>query len=459
MGLSIDKVFLLKNIFSKIKYDSLSGKYQILPEVYLSFKLSSKQMKLLEEMCVENNIELVKLPKKLTDSEALELFIKYNELKNELNLEHTNKEKIMSEIYKVRNEIALGYMELIYKIILKYYPNISEIADKEDIFQSGYEVLLDFIERFDTKRTESFSVYLSKYFILYFLRCVSIFSDNITIDENNKLHNLIKKRKSYSLKYNKEPTISELIQITGYSKEEIELLLMLEKNIVHISMEDLVEDDKEDTISEFVDLGFDDLVSKSLNNSYIRKIIETLPDVQKNCILLYFGFDGGPGYTYDELGDKLGISREAARQAVLRALNSIKDTVRGRILSVLLDENNLGEKNVSLTEENIDLTYYLIEQIPRKIVLELLADVKEKNKEVFMLMFGLTDGKKYSRDEVCEKMGISKNCISYRLGVCIEALMHGLKNRYINKYNGTQRENFSILENLMFDYVNCSKGR
>ena len=40
-------------------------------------------------------------------------------------------------------------MELIYKIINKCFVGLSEEFDREDIYQMGYIVLIDFIERYN----------------------------------------------------------------------------------------------------------------------------------------------------------------------------------------------------------------------------------------------------------------------------------------------------------------------
>ena len=55
---------------------------------------------------------------------------------------------------------------------------------------------------FTFTKNSSFSSYINKFFIVYFYRCVSLISDDLTIDENNKLNNLQRKRKNYILKYN-----------------------------------------------------------------------------------------------------------------------------------------------------------------------------------------------------------------------------------------------------------------
>jgi RNA polymerase sigma factor (sigma-70 family) len=53
-----------------------------------------------------------------------------------------------------------------------------------------------------------------------------------------------------------------------------------------------------------------------------------LTDRQKNALMLHFGIGGHDGYTLEEAGNVMGISREAVRQLILRGLEELRGFLR-----------------------------------------------------------------------------------------------------------------------------------
>ena len=65
MQLTKNRLYLLKEVFTKVKYDKLNDRYYIALEDYGFLNLDPPQLILLKNMCKENNIYLETLPKRL----------------------------------------------------------------------------------------------------------------------------------------------------------------------------------------------------------------------------------------------------------------------------------------------------------------------------------------------------------------------------------------------------------
>lgn len=454
MELSRDKVFFIKKVFSKMRYDKMSNKYQIPVEVYLPLKLTDKQFNLLEQMCIDNDIELVRMPKRLSKEETIELFKRYKELKEKYEKEPII--EIEKEMYRVRNIIAEGHMEIVLKVLLRYFPDISSREDREDIYQTGYEVLLLFVDQFDLEKSDHFARFIYKYLIPYLYRRTSMLSNNLTIEDNNRLVNYIKKREEFFYKYNREPSIEEIGKILHLDKEEIEELKILEKRLDTVSYEEEGELSLEDD-TLLIDDTFEEEMFKSLSYDGIRKMIDTLPKTQRECLVLYFGFEDGICYTFDEIALKLKMSHEGARKAVYGALYNIENSVRKQVLnSLYLDDNCRIETNPGVNDL-VYLTHYLIKSLPKETLLELLSWLNDKSEETLKLYFGLEDGKEYSRQEISRKLGITVNTVNERIKNGINILIKIIKDIYKNKYVGTDREEYDFLSNMLLDYINNSR--
>jgi rubrerythrin len=223
-----------------------------------------------------------------------------------------------------------------------------------------------------------------------------LISDNLTVKDNVNLSKLINERELFEKQYNREPTIKELQEVLNMSKEEIEELLIIEKRVDTTSIYDeeldLIDDSLEDTIADI------------LSRESVRKIVDILPDMQRKCLLLYFGFGDKPYYTYDEIAAEFNISREGVRQSILDGLENINKSVRKHVLNIVCYdkiENDTLEKS-GIRQSNY-LFYFLLRQMPKGMILEMLDSLSERNKDTLILYLGLEDGIEHTREELAQK--------------------------------------------------------
>ncbi|MCP5068327.1 MAG: sigma-70 family RNA polymerase sigma factor, partial [bacterium] len=78
----------------------------------------------------------------------------------------------------------------------------------------------------------------------------------------------------------------------------------------------------------------DDLDRTRLERTALTAV-ERLPDRERQILLWRFGLDGGREHTLQEIGDKLGLSRERARQLEARALARLREGDSGTALGEL----------------------------------------------------------------------------------------------------------------------------
>ena len=161
------RAFLLKEVFTKLKYDKMLEKYVVSVDAYASLNLTKKVMRELEKMCEEHGIELEMFPQRLNPNQTEMLFKEYKQIKYELSLNPQDND-LKSRLFEIRNNIATGYMDLVYKFIARKVPDIDKRSDKEDIYQIGYELLLEFIDLYDVEKKLAFDVYI-RYYLLQHL--------------------------------------------------------------------------------------------------------------------------------------------------------------------------------------------------------------------------------------------------------------------------------------------------
>ena len=91
------------------------------------------------------------------------------------------------------------------------------------------------------------------------------------------------------------------------------------KDFRHVTKDGYSEGDTEDLML-FQEESLEDYVIRQIEIENLQKAIQSLTAVQKQRLQLYF-FDG---YTYRQIGEKLGVDERAIRNSITAALKKIK---------------------------------------------------------------------------------------------------------------------------------------
>ena len=169
-------------------------------------------------------------------------------------------------------------------------------------FNRSYESLtpmdlIEAIEKFDYKKGYRFSTYAS-----YYIK-------KEIIKEIYNADRMIRRPYYYEEKLTK-------------NKENVDNILSLEEDITNLLTEDskpLMYFIKDDSCDIYEDISYFEL------KEIINDILNTLTPRQKQVLLLRYGFDNNEFKNLEEVGKLIGISREGARKALVKAFKKIRD--------------------------------------------------------------------------------------------------------------------------------------
>lgn len=91
------------------------------------------------------------------------------------------------------------------------------------------------------------------------------------------------------------------------------------KDFRHVTKDGYTEGDTEDLIF-LQEESLEDYVIRQIEIENLQKAIQSLTPVQKQRLQMYF-FDG---FTYRQIGEKLGVDEKAVRNSITAALKKIK---------------------------------------------------------------------------------------------------------------------------------------
>jgi RNA polymerase primary sigma factor len=197
-----------------------------------------------------------------------------------------------------------------------------------DVIGEGNIGLMIAVDRFDPSKGAKLSTYAAWWIRQAIKRALSNQSKTIRLPVHlgDKIAKVRRIALQMSEELGREPTDDELGGEIGIASGKVSHLKTV--SIRPASLDAPISDDDSTEFGESVEdeearTPFELLRDKDLHND-VDGLIEELDDREKKIISQRFGFDGGKRRTLEEIGKKLGVSRERIRQLENIALAKLR---------------------------------------------------------------------------------------------------------------------------------------
>lgn len=218
---------------------------------------------------------------------------------------------------ELKDEFINANLRLVLSIIKKFNNRGENI---NDIFQVGVVGLIKSIDNFDINQPVQFSTYAVPMIIgevKRYLRDNSAF--RVTRSLRDLAYLISQEREKYVNEKNEEPTVDEICQLTGATKEDV--ILAIDSMVVPMSIYDSVYNDGGDQIYLLDQLKNEKEESEELVNKIaIEQMLEKLNEKEKYIIEKRYFQDK----TQIELAEELGVSQAQISRIEKNALERLK---------------------------------------------------------------------------------------------------------------------------------------
>ena len=197
-----------------------------------------------------------------------------------------------------------------------------------DLIQEGSIGLLAAARKYDYSLDYRFSTYATKWIRQGVTRCLLNNSGIIRVPLHTaeKIRKIEAVRTSLYQEFNEEPSISQIAQRVDMSEAKVEELLHLNPEISSLDIPSGEGDRNSvmDLVEDMDSVGPQEALVRQELDEMIRKMLSSLNPRQQEILKLHFGLEDGRIYSLEEIGKKLGISKERARQIERQALEKLQ---------------------------------------------------------------------------------------------------------------------------------------
>jgi RNA polymerase primary sigma factor len=233
--------------------------------------------------------------------------------------------QLIKDGWIAREHLITANSRLVISVAKKY---IGRGVPFLDLIQEGNIGLMRAAKKFDYHRGYKFSTYATWWIRQAVTRAVADQGRTIRVpvhmgDQISKMQRIQHQLKQ---KLSREPTTDEIAIELEVSSKKVEYMIQVARRPLSLQMP--IGDEEEDMLGDFIEdqeaPAPDELATDNLLREHIRDILSRLPPREARILQLRYGLLDGQTLTLNEVGRKMGVTRERVRQIEAQALRRLR---------------------------------------------------------------------------------------------------------------------------------------
>lgn len=210
-----------------------------------------------------------------------------------------------------------------------------------DLINEGNVGLIKAAEKFDETRGFKFISYAVWWIRQSILQAIAEQSRLVRLPLNQvgSVNKIARELNKFEQEHERKPSVDEIAERVDLPEDKI--ADAMKANSRHVSMDAPIADGEDSSMIDFL-AGDSSNTDKELAieslKAEVSRILKLLTDKEQKVLRAFFGIDGSPEMTLDEIGEKYNLTRERVRQIKEKALRRLRHNTKNKLLKSYLGQ-------------------------------------------------------------------------------------------------------------------------
>ena len=247
-------------------------------------------------------------------------------------------QRLIEDGWAAREHLIRANARLVISVAKKY---MGRGVPFLDLIQEGNIGLMRAAKKFDHKRGYKFSTYATWWIRQAVTRAIADQGRTIRIPVHmgDQVSRMLRTQHQLKQKLSRDPSIEELAESLDVPPKKVEEMIKLARYPLSLQMP--IGDEEDDTLGDFIEDDTiptpDTTAAHNLLHEHLESVLDMLPPREARILQLRYGLVDGQYLTLNEVGRKMGVTRERVRQIEAQALRRLRTPNIQRALRPYLD--------------------------------------------------------------------------------------------------------------------------
>jgi RNA polymerase primary sigma factor len=247
--------------------------------------------------------------------------------------------RLIEDGWAAREHLITANSRLVISVAKKY---MGRGVPFLDLIQEGNIGLIRATKKFDYRRGHKFSTYATWWIRQAVTRAIADQGRTIRVPVHmgDQINKLLRVQHQLTQRLGREPSVEELATALDVPPRKVENMIQVARR--PLSLETPTDDEEDSVLGDFIEDDEapppDDTATYNLLREHLEEVLNSLPPREVRILQLRYGLLDGQAYTLEEVGRKMGVTRERVRQIEAQALSRLRHpSIRRKLRDYLGD--------------------------------------------------------------------------------------------------------------------------